>query len=48
MEPAFHLRSNNCIERHNIKSVWYRTETISQLGPKICNLLLEEYKEINS
>ena len=47
IEPAYHLRSNNRLERHNVKSVSHRTEKISHLGPKIWNLLPEEYKETN-
>ena len=47
IESAHHLRSNNRLERHDVKSVRYGTETISHLGPKMWNLLPEEYKEIN-
>ena len=35
IEAAYHLRSNNRLERRNVKSVRYGTETTSQLGPKI-------------
>ena len=48
IEPVYHLKSNNRLERHNLKSVKYKTETISQPGPKIWNILLEEFKEIDS
>ena len=47
IEPACHLRSNNRLEKHNVKCLRYRTEKISHLGPKIWNLLPEEYKEID-
>ena len=43
VEPAYHR-----LEKHNIKSARYRTETISHLDPKIWNLLPEEYKETES
>lgn len=32
LESAYHLWSNNRLERHNIKSVRYGTEKISHLG----------------
>ena len=35
IEPAYHLRSNNWLERHNVKSVRYRIETISHIDAKI-------------
>ena len=38
IETAYHLRSNNLLERHNVKSLRNVTETISHLGPKIWNL----------
>ena len=47
IEPAYHLQSEDWLERR-FKSVIYGTETISHLGPKIWNLLLEEYQEIDS
>lgn len=47
IEPAYHLQSEDRLERR-FKSVIYGTETISHHGPKIWNLLLEEYQEIDS
>ena len=35
IEPAYRLWSNNCLERRNVKSLRYGTETISHEGPKI-------------
>ena len=48
IEPAYHLRNKNRLERHNVKTVRYVTETISHFGLKIWNLFLEQYKEIDS
>ena len=48
IEPAYHLRSNSRLERHNVKSVRYETEILSHLGLKIWNFSPEEYKEIVS
>lgn len=47
-EPAYHLRSNNWLERHNTKSPNDGNETISHLTRKIWNLFPEESEEIDS
>ena len=47
IELAYHL-SNNWLEKHKVKSVSDGTKTIFHLGPKIWNLLTEDYKEIDS
>lgn len=48
VEPAFHLQSSNQLQRHNVKSGRYETETVFLLGSKIWNLSPEKYKEIDS
>jgi len=48
IEPSYNLRKFNSLERTNVKTVKYGTETLSWLGPKIWNLLPAEYKNCES
>lgn len=47
-ELAYHLRSNNRLERHTTKSPNDGNETISHLTRKIWKLFPEESEEIDS
>ena len=44
-EISYNLRNNCHFIPRNIKSVYLGSETISYLGPKIWNLVLEDVKE---
>ena len=42
------LRSNSNFAVPNVKSVFHGSESISYLGPKICDILPSELKELTS
>ena len=42
---CYNLRSNSNFAVPNVKSVFHGSESISHLGPKICNIVLLELKE---
>ena len=54
MNNVFRLRANNCLKhvsefsRQVVKSVYDGTESISYLGPKICDILPEKLKNIEN
>ena len=49
IEPSYNLRNSNSLQRTNVKTVKYGTETLSWLGPKIWQLLLPtDYKNCQS
>ena len=48
IEPSYNLRNSNSLQRTNVKTVKYRTETLSWLGPKIWQLLPTDYKNCES
>ena len=45
---SYDLRNNNSFKRRRVKSVWHGTESVSYLGPKICDLVPNEIKESES
>ena len=45
---SYDLRNNNSFKRRRVKSVWYVTESVSYLGPKIWDLVANEIKESES
>jgi len=47
-EPLYNLRETSSLERTNVKTVRYGTETLSWLGPKIWKLLPDEFKNCES
>ena len=44
----YDLRNNTSLKIGNLKTVYYGTESLTNLGAKIWNLLPNEYKEIKS
>ena len=44
----YDLRNNNSFKRRRVKSVWYGTESVSYLCPKIWDLVANEIKESES
>ena len=44
----YNLRSNISLKIDNLKTVYYRTESLTNLGATIWNLLRNEYKELKS
>ena len=44
----YDLRNNTSLKISNLKSVYYGTESLTNLGEKIWNLLPNEYKELKS
>ena len=44
---SYDLRNNNSFKRRRVKSVWYGTESVSFLGPKIWDLVPNEIKNLN-
>ena len=44
----YNLRNNTSLKIGNLKTVYYETESLTNLGAKIRNLLLNEYKELKS
>ena len=48
LEPSYNLRNSNSLQRTNVKTVKYGTETLSWLGPKIWQLLPTDYKNCES
>ena len=40
---SYDLRKNNCIKRRIIKSCKYGSETVWNLGAKLCDILPEKY-----
>ena len=44
----YNLRNNASLKIGNLKTVYYGTESFTNLGVKIWNLLPNEYKEIKS
>ena len=47
-DHSYNLRKNNCIERQMIKSCKYGSETVSNLGAKLWDILLENIKKAES
>ena len=45
---SYNIRSNNTFERHQVHSVYRSTEWLSFLGPKICDLVPLELKQLES
>ena len=44
----YNLRNNTSLKIGNVKTVYYGTESLTNLGAKIWNLLPNEYKELKS
>ena len=44
----YNLRSNISLKIDNLKTVYYRTKSLTNLGATIWNLLRNEYKELKS
>ena len=44
----YNLRNNTSLKIGNLKIVYYGTESLTNLGAKIWNLLPNEYKELKS
>ena len=44
----YDLRNNTSLKMGNLKTVYYGTESLINLGAKIWNLLPNEYKELKS
>ena len=44
----YNLRSNTSLKIGHLKTIYYGTESLTNLGVKIWNLLPSEYKELNS
>ena len=44
----YNLRNNTSLKIGNLKTVYYGTESLTNLGAKIWNLLPNEYKELKS
>ena len=44
----YNLRNNSSLKIGNLKTVYYGTESLTNLGAKIWNLLPNEYKELKS
>ena len=44
---AYNFRNAETLNRSNVSSVKYGTETITSLGDKIWKILPNEYKELN-
>ena len=44
----YNLRSNTSLKIGHLKTIYYGTESLTNLGVKIWNLLPNEYKELNS
>ena len=44
---SYDLRENNCLERPIIKSCKYGSETVSNLGPKLWDIVPENIKKLN-
>ena len=44
----YDLRNNTSLKIGNLKTVYYGTESLINLGAKIWNLLSNEYKELKS
>ena len=44
----YDLRNNTSLKIGNLKTVYYGTESLTNLGAKIWNLLPNEYKELKS
>ena len=44
---SYDLRKNNCLERRIIKSCKYGSETVSNLGAKLWDILPENIKKLN-
>ena len=47
-DHSYELRNNNCIERSIIKSCKYGSETFSNLGTKLWDILQENIKKAES
>ena len=47
-QNCYDMRSNDKIQRHNVRTVHYGTETIITLGSKLWDLLPNSFKEIES
>ena len=45
---CYNLRSNSNLAVPNVKSVFHGSESISYLGPKICDIVTLELKELTS
>ena len=45
---AYNFRNAGTLNRSNVNSVKYRTETITSLGAKIWKILPNDYKELTS
>ena len=46
-DHSYILRKNNCLERRIIKSCKYGSETVSNLGAKLLDILPENIKKLN-
>ena len=44
----YNLRNNTSLKIGNLKTVYYGTESLTNLGTKIWNLLPNKYKEVKS
>ena len=44
----YNLRNNTSLTIGNLKTVYYGTESLTNLGTKIWNLLPNKYKELKS
>ena len=46
-DHSYDLKKNNCLERRIIKSCKYGSETVSNLGAKLWDILPENIKKLN-